>query len=378
MQLTWIFVILSIVLAVTPTLKLAIGGSTSIHQQSLENTINKMERADDKSIEMSLGTKIIIGLVFVIFTTCNWFGVLVNASLIFAITTPLGEWGGFPISHALVDGTLVMAYAWLGEDASLTQLNLFRLLLLLPLLLPFLTFVLLQVRALFLQRRNHQAASDVNSSISKKANDIAQWMGINPIRCMIVQDNPSPYADIRGIIPVNILAYPSIFQLFVDFYPHHAEAVIAHELTHIKFHAQKNRHLRILSRFSLSGTGFLSILTNTIKIESEADNFARQYLSEHNLDEKLLDEAIDKLAAINYVLNNIDNINSTNASPFIQAIASKIKHTSVEINSIWQKVINSLKVFCTFYFDVEIYDYLHRQDRFRINDEYGKKLLTTL
>ena len=139
-----------------------------------------------------------------------------------------------------------------------------------------------------------------------------------------------------------------------------------------------NRRLRILSKFSLSGTGFLSILTNTIKNESEADTFARQYLSEHNLDEKLLDEAIDKLTAINYVRNNIDNINPTNASPFIQAITSKVKHTAIKSDSIWQKVISSLKLFCTFYFDVEIYDYLHRQDRFSSNDETGRELLTAL
>ena len=255
-----------------------------------------------------------------------------------------------------------MAYAWLGEGPSPLILTLFRMLMLFPLLLPFFLFVSLQLMSVLVHRKRIHATADVENSISIKANEIAQWMDMSPIKYIIDPDFPSPYADIRGIIPTRILAYPPYFQLFFDHYPRHAEAVIAHELAHIKYHIQKTRRLRVLSKLSLAGTGFLSILTNTIKNEKEADEFAERYLAEHDLDKRLLDEAIDKISAMHYAYSNLAYDNLSSVSPFIKLVAST-KEKKTDNNSIWHRITNSFKVFCTFYVNTEKYDYLHRQGR---------------
>ena len=57
------------------------------------------------------------------------------------------------------------------------------------------------------------------------------------------------------------------------------EALLAHEIWHIKKHNITRTILCFLSDYSLFGNGFLTIMQNSYKIEKEADEFALRWLT---------------------------------------------------------------------------------------------------
>jgi len=56
------------------------------------------------------------------------------------------------------------------------------------------------------------------------------------------------------------------------------EALLAHEMWHLKKHTLKWKVLNFLSDYTLFGSGFLAVLHNSYELEKEADAFAKRWL----------------------------------------------------------------------------------------------------
>lgn len=81
--------------------------------------------------------------------------------------------------------------------------------------------------------------------------------------------------------------------------PLEIEAILAHEIYHVKKHSNLVSFLEMLSRITLFGTGFLLCVLNTEEIEYDADKFAIGYLKDElAVSPRILVQALDKVSIL--------------------------------------------------------------------------------
>jgi len=131
------------------------------------------------------------------------------------------------------------------------------------------------------------------------------------------------------------------------------QAVLAHEMYHIKKHNFIFSFLCELSEWTFFGKGFLVFALDTRKIEFDADVFAVKYLEEHNLSKK---ELINALAIIR-------EESQGNISTGLKFVAQSQKKKPTTNN-----FLGKLKILIEFYYGDDILPYLRpstkeRQER---------------
>jgi len=77
------------------------------------------------------------------------------------------------------------------------------------------------------------------------------------------------------------------------------EALLAHEIFHLKRHNLTFTILNTLSQWTLFGSGFLTVIQNSKEIEYEADRFSVKWLAKNGLDKGVLIGLLDKVALLN-------------------------------------------------------------------------------
>ena len=186
-------------------------------------------------------------------------------------------------------------------------------------------------------------------------------MGVKEIACVLDTSSGSisPRADVCGFIPKNLIVFSKNSLRFFRDNKKSQIPIIAHEVVHLKRHCQKMRYLRILSRITLLGNGFFSILLNSAKIEKEADDGAQTYIEENeNCSTDLLPSAIVKID-----LNNRDGKLDIYGKLLPAAFSSNVNNNYDEFwdikKSFFSKIGRLLKFIYKYYFEIDAYDYIH-------------------
>ncbi|GEM_PF-2529187 len=77
------------------------------------------------------------------------------------------------------------------------------------------------------------------------------------------------------------------------------EALVAHEIAHLKRHSFVFGFLNFLSEWTLFGKGFLAVLLDTKRIEFEADDFSLEWLRRKGFSKEAMVSLLNKTMAIN-------------------------------------------------------------------------------
>ncbi len=141
------------------------------------------------------------------------------------------------------------------------------------------------------------------------------------------------------------------------------EALLAHEVWHIKKHTLWLQFLCLLSDYTFFGNGFLAALQNSFKMEKEADEFAVKWLV-HKYGDK--DTALNTMKTL---LERQEEINAIPElfEPQVSLKFSMVKNDSYrnkllamyEKSSFWRKLLINLKLLYQLYFGNEIISYFH-------------------
>lgn len=87
--------------------------------------------------------------------------------------------------------------------------------------------------------------------------------------------------------------------------PEELEAVLAHEIGHVRKHSGFFTLLDVLSQWTLFGKGFLSIVVDSREVEHECDRFAVEYLEDKGLSKAALINGLNKALIGNSMLQHL-------------------------------------------------------------------------
>ena len=213
---------------------------------------------------------------------------------------------------------------------------------------------------------------------------IASRLGVAPVSCLVDKTavDIRIQAQFSGVPPKNRIIFTRQSLDFLTDNTDIAEAIIAHEIAHLKYDCKRFRLLEILSRLGLVGPAFLSVFHDSFAIEDRADDLTRQYLDDNGLNKSLLDEAKIRIdlqrrlirhgrAQCPYSANSGLNLHPINRR---SVMYGKVKHfihdTVFKYVSVGIGVIRTIHRNCRtitrFYFDMEWYDYCHRSTAYHI------------
>jgi len=153
-------------------------------------------------------------------------------------------------------------------------------------------------------------------------------------------------------------------------------ALLAHEIWHIKKHTLIRRFLCFLSDYSLFGNGFLALLQNSYKIEKEADDFAVKWLiKKHQEKSKAINSLrslLEKAEEVKWKNALLQSTNFLNFAMFKEnSCRNKFIETYFNASKIERIKIN-LKLLYQMYFGEEIISYFHPSINQRIAWIEGK------
>lgn len=120
--------------------------------------------------------------------------------------------------------------------------------------------------------------------------------------------NPSIVIDKSDSIAANAkFVFPFGFVLRLtkktaeDLSPDELEALLAHEIFHIKKHSLSFAILNYLSEWTVFGGGFLSLAQNSKEMEYEADRFAVEWLGNKGKGKEILVGLLDRVSIVNSI-----------------------------------------------------------------------------
>jgi hypothetical protein len=327
--------------------------------------ITSREGIQRTSLHLPVIIKISFILLFVALSAICWAGVFLNLSLVNALVAP--NFRSIPISHGetIAEGAMLMASAILGH-AEGRSVHVLRLFLVAPALLPFILFVFLSLRALIFLHVKSRSLTPIKNSIAAKTKDIAGIVGVSEVSCFLDRrsNRISPYAVVKGWRARNMIVFSRRSLAFLAGHPEHADAIIAHEVAHLKGDCLTLWKLRLISRLGLTGIGYVSTLHDSIAMEDRADDDARKYLRKTGRDENLLTEAAFMLEAQEYAENEFSG--STRPIPAFSPLHNPSRPESSHIReSFFKRFVMALRTAHDAYFLVDLYDYIHREARYR-------------
>lgn len=344
----------------------------------------------------SIAIGLLAWLLFLGLAAICWSGVFLNLSLLCAVIDPslfsryLSD-GAVVVKGAqtlveefLQGGRVEMVSSILGLPGSSleTASAVLGKLIVIPVLFPFGVFVLLHAHCWIDQWRRRSSLC-LGGELAAKVQCIAKSRNIEKVFCVLDEDHRevSPYAEVRGLIPRKRIVFgPETLRFFAK-YPEYVEPVIAHEVGHIERHCHRIRRLNIISRVGLVGAGFLAMTLDSIKIEREADEIARDYLvsamkdkaddvvREDLREEKAADLIGQAACAMVIWRYKESGYSKKSKAPRAAAFDSEKPSHSDETHdrnrSVLQSVKDSFEAAFHFYFELELYHYLHQDARLR-------------
>jgi hypothetical protein len=176
----------------------------------------------------------------------------------------------------------------------------------------------------------------------------------------------------------NILIVPKGVWLELHNIEEELNALLAHEIWHIKKHTLTRKFLCFLSDYSFFGNGFLALLQNSYQVEKEADDFAIRWLLEkhqnkynvvHSL--RSLLERIDEIIWRNTLLQSSNSYNFAKLKDPLYRDEILTKYDSAQ--KIERLKIN-LRILYQMYFGNVILSYFHPSNEQRISwaeEKYG-------
>lgn len=148
----------------------------------------------------------------------------------------------------------------------------------------------------FIRLKNNSPAS---GGIVDKLNAICVFAGIDK-PFIVVDKEDSIAANVKFIFPFGIfirLTQRAMDELDGD----ELEALLAHEIFHVKKHGLAFSVMNFLSEWTLFGGGFLTLSQNSKEMEYDADRFALQWLSQNRKDRNILVSLLDKVSIVNSI-----------------------------------------------------------------------------
>lgn len=134
-----------------------------------------------------------------------------------------------------------------------------------------------------------------SSVLNIKLEKIAQHFGVEKPGIIMIQDRKKDiYAFQKGIFRRK--SYIVITKGCLEIEESALEALLAHEIGHIKSHLAKWDLYNIISEFSFFGTGFLSTLISSYEREFGADRFAVEWLSCSGMQVKNFVDALKEIS----------------------------------------------------------------------------------
>lgn len=156
------------------------------------------------------------------------------------------------------------------------------------------------------------------------------------------------------------------------------DALLAHEVEHIKKHTFTRRFLCLLSDYSLFGNGFLAVLQNSFQLEKDADDFAVRWLENKHrgknralISLRSLLERIEESQWKSLLLKSTNDLNF----PTVKDDLYRNRFLDAYHDApIIQKIKINLKLLYQLYFSNEIISYFHPSIDQRIawvEEKYG-------
>lgn len=319
------------------------------------------------SLRLPRTAKFIIILCFLVFSAFSWAGVLINLSLINALVWP--SFSLLPLSHGetISIGMQLMASAILAKPLEHGSVHALRLFLITPALLPFCIFVFLHFRAFGISLLRRRSFKPIIGNISAKIEDIAVKLGIQQVSCVLDNNSNifSPQALVTGWHPRNLVVFSKQSLAFLENYPKFTEAILAHEIAHLEHYCRKIWKLQLLSQIALLGKGYLTVLFDSVAIEDHADSVARRYLRENGKDPNLIQQAAVMLEVEEYLDRADSRFGTQIGARFSATNASNRNDVSLVNDSLFRKILKGLRVAYYLYFQIELYDYIQREAKYR-------------
>jgi hypothetical protein len=345
------------------------GEEESILYYTFEKRFNKECGFDNhKTLRLPFGAKFIIVLQFLVLS-CIFWGLCICGFyyLMYLFGMNNGAEALF-IEGKFVEETILLGLSLFG-NISKTLVYFFVFFMLLVPIVPVIGFLYLQIRSFFvsLRRIKRYVPFDKDNEICKKIHEIADELGVKGVNCIKDpnRNDISPYARIHGIIPKKYIVLTDDGLKFLQKHPEYIEAIIAHEMYHFKDGCNHLWWYSLLSRISLTGAGFLSVLHDMVGMEDKADNFARAYLEKHKMEKTTLDSAIIEILRIEERRKEDKASKRYIGMSLISQFRGDGNHIPLYKRSIKDNISNFFKTFYTLYFDTEWYAYLHRSWRHR-------------
>jgi len=339
------------------------GGIDSLHQKSMKGSFYlETNSSDNETVTLGLSTrsKIIVWFVFVIFSGLCWSGVFLNISILNAFIFPNFKLVPLTYGETVVKGTLLISSAVSGIFEDNWRLYLFQWILVLPLVLPFLLFVFLNLRCMLFFYKKSRKLVPIKTELTRKVSEIARDMGVVNVECLLDEESghDSPTAKIRGLVAKKQIIFSQTALAFIDTYPEYIEAIIAHEVAHLKYDCRFIQKMTALSRLGLVGCGFLSVLHDSIAIEKRANNKARDYLEVYGMDVNMINTIVPMIKFHGYLALK-KNVEETPLSvAFTSSKNSRAQTTSLPKN-FSGRVFESFRIAYKVYFETDMFDYLH-------------------
>ncbi len=157
----------------------------------------------------------------------------------------------------------------------------------------------------------------------------------------------------------------------LHFFEDELEALLAHEIWHIKRHTLIRKLLCSLSDYSLFGNGFLALLQNSYQVEGDADDFAVNWLIKKSNDREkavyFLKSLIERLDEIDWKttvtrLTGSYHFFKINEPSYRDKMISEYDNASG-----LDRVLKNLRILYEMYFGTAILSYFHPSSKQRIS-----------
>jgi hypothetical protein len=339
------------------------GRNVSTHQYTIAAYWKEAEKGyrQPPSFIQPPGLKFITYFAFFWQSAMSWLGVYLSGTVILELITrqhnSIFDWPGSPIvaiyDHLIESMNLtgidhvdwsIVTFCWLG-----------------PFLLPTSILGVLHIGALLKMRGEARKLVPWKDSRVRHVERLAVAMGVFGVQCVVNEQSQmvSPCADIRGWNARKLIVFSPASLQFMSQYPRFFEAIVAHELAHLKLHSRGIRRRRIMSRCGLVGVGFLSMVNDSIQMEDEADNAARAYL--HDKD-AIRAAAIAMEAWLLRAFVSSTSCDESYVLPFgaVTLTDSIVRFMNAKSLSVLSRLKSAIQMVLTIYLFAELYEYIHR------------------
>jgi hypothetical protein len=166
-----------------------------------------------------------------------------------------------------------------------------------------------------------------------------------------------------NIPPENRIIFSVWTLKFFNEHKEFADALIVHELMHLKYDSRYKWMLRMLSRLGLVGVGFLSILLDSVKMEDRANKEAKKYFEDSGKSSDYYAKAASTFESWCIRLAIEIEQQRTLTMGFSDSKSKNLTDITPVKKSFLNRYKEMLKTLYEFYFETDIYDYIHRDIR---------------